>query len=41
MGCKTRQMLLNNAVLLIGALAVGCVIIAGSIDISIGSLLGG
>ncbi len=31
---------LNNAVLLIGALAVGCVIMAGSIDISIGSLLG-
>ena len=39
MGCKT-PVLLNNAVLLIGALAVGCVIIAGSIDISIGSLLG-
>ena len=34
------DVLLNNAVLLIGALAVGCVIIAGSIDISIGSLLG-
>lgn len=34
------DVLLNNAVLLIGALAVGCIIIAGSIDISIGSLLG-
>ncbi len=37
---NARDILLNNTIPLIGALGVGCIIIAGSIDISIGSLLG-
>ena len=35
-----RDILVNNSILLIGALGISCVIIAGSIDISIGSALG-
>ena len=35
-----RDIFVNNTILLIGALGVGCVIIAGSIDIAIGASLG-